>query len=153
MSASAGDMVHLIAGIAALLCTLFTGAAIYITLVEHPARLSGDTEAAARQWAPSYRRAAIMQATLAMSAAVTGVLTWLHGEGIAWLWGGLLILAVVPFTLVVIRPTNDRLLAHGRDLASAETRELLERWGRLHAVRSALGLAASVVYLYALAHI
>lgn len=72
-------MVHLIAGAAVLLCTLFTGAAIYINLVEHPARLSCGTEAAARQWAPSYRRATIMQATLAMLAAVTGVLTWFHG--------------------------------------------------------------------------
>jgi uncharacterized membrane protein len=146
-------MAHLIAGAAVLLCTLFTGAAIYINLVEHPARLSCGTEAAARQWAPSYRRATIMQATLAMLAAVTGVVTWFHGEGIAWLWGGLLILAVVPFTLLVIRPTNDRLLAPDRDLTSAETRQLLERWGRLHAVRSALSLAASVVYVYALAHI
>ena len=146
-------MVHLIAGMAVLLCTLFTGAAIYINLIEHPARLSCGTEAAARQWAPSYRRATVMQATLAVSAAVTGVVTWFHGEGIAWLWGGLLILAVVPFTLVVIRPTNDRLLAEGRDLASAETRQRLEQWGRLHAVRSGLGLAASIVYIYALAHI
>jgi anthrone oxygenase-like protein len=143
-------MVHLIAGAAVLLCTLFTGAAIYINLVEHPARLSCGTEAAARQWAPSYRRATIMQATLAVSAAIAGVVTWFHGEGIAWLWGGVLIFAVVPFTLLVIRPTNERLLAPGRDLASAETRQLLERWGRLHAVRSALSLAASVVYLYAL---
>jgi hypothetical protein len=146
-------MVHFIAGVAVLLCTLFTGAAIYINLVEHPARLSCGTEAAARQWAPSYRRATMMQATLAISAAVTGVATWFHGEGIAWLWGGLVILAVVPFTLVVIRPTNERLLAPSRDLASTETLQLLKRWGRLHAVRSALGLAASVIYLYALAHI
>ncbi|HEX9369205.1 MAG TPA: DUF1772 domain-containing protein, partial [Vicinamibacterales bacterium] len=127
--------------------------AIYVNLVEHPARLSCGTEAAARQWAPSYRRATIMQATLALSSAVTGIVTWLHGEGVAWLWGGLLILAVVPFTLLVIRPTNDRLLAQDRDLASAETRQLLDRWGRLHAVRSGLGLAASVVYIYALAHV
>jgi hypothetical protein len=146
-------MVHLIAAAAVLLCTLFTGAAIYINLVEHPARLSSGTEAAARQWGPSYRRAAVMQATLAILASATGIATWFHGEGIAWLWGGLLILAVVPFTLLVIRPINDRLLAPGRDLASAETRQLLERWGWLHAVRSALGLAASVVYVCALMHL
>jgi hypothetical protein len=66
---------------------------------------------------------------------------------------GLVILAVVPYTLLVIRPTNDRLLVPGRDLASDETRRLLEQWGPLHAVRSGLGLLASVVYLYALAHI
>jgi anthrone oxygenase-like protein len=140
--------IHLIGGLALLLCALFTGAAIYINLVEHPARLSCGTEAAARQWAPSYHRATRMQASLAIAAAVTGIATWLHGEGIAWLWGGLLILAVVPFSLVVIKPVNDRLLARGRDLTSNETRQLLEQWGRLHAVRSVLGLAASLVFVY-----
>ena len=64
-----------------------------------------------------------------------------------------MILAVVPFTLLVIRPTNERLLSPDRDLGSPETLHLLEQWGRLHAVRSVLGLAASIVYLYALAHI
>jgi hypothetical protein len=146
-------MVHLIAGMAALLCTLFAGAAIYVNLVEHPARLSVGTEAAARQFAPSYRRGAVMQATLALSAGAAGIATWVNGEGIAWLWGGFLILAVVPFTLVVIRPTNARLLDASRDPGSRETRHLLEKWGRLHAVRSVVGLLASIVYLYALAQI
>jgi hypothetical protein len=141
---------HLIAVVATFACALFAGAAVYISLVEHPARLSCGTEAAARQWAPSYRRATVMQASLAVLAGLGGVVTWFHGEGSAWLWGGLLILAVVPFTLLGIRPTNDRLLAPGRDLASAETTELLVRWGRLHAVRSILALAACVVYFCAL---
>jgi hypothetical protein len=143
-------MAHVMAGAAVLLCTFFTGAAIYINLVEHPARLACGTDAAFRQWVPSYRRATLMQATLAVSAAVTGAATWFHGEGAAWLWGALVILAVVPFTLIVIRPTNERLLTEGRDLASAETLDLLLRWGRLHAIRSALGLAASIIYVYAL---
>ncbi|MGQ0702262.1 MAG: DUF1772 domain-containing protein [Gemmatimonadales bacterium] len=141
-------MVHLIAGVALLLGALFTGAAIYITLVEHPARLSLGTEAAAGEWIPSYRRAAPMQASLAVIASLTGIATWIHGEGTLWLWGGLLILSVVPFTLLVIRPTNERLLDPGRDLASAETRVLLERWGRLHAIRSLVGLAACLVFVY-----
>ena len=37
-----------------------------------------------------------------------------------------------------------------RDLSSAETRSLLEKWGRLHAVRSALSFLASIVYLVSL---
>ena len=146
-------MVHLIAGVAAFLAALFAGAALYINLVEHPARMACGTEAAVRQWRPSYRRAAIMQATLAISAAITGIMTWFHGEGIAWLWGGLLMFAIVGFTLLVIRPTNERLLAPGLDLASAETRQLLELWNRLHLVRTALGLTAAGLYLYALAHV
>jgi hypothetical protein len=58
---------------------------------------------------------------------------------------------VVPFTLTVIMATNQRLLETGRDLASAETRMLLVRWGRLHAVRTVLSLAAFAMDLWLLA--
>jgi hypothetical protein len=146
-------VVHLIAGMALFFCAWFAGAAIYISLVEHPARMSGGTELAFREWGPSYRRAAPMQATLAILASVTGIGTWIHGEGTLWLAGGLLILAVVPVTLVVIRPVNDRLHQEGRDPASAETRALLERWGRLHAIRSVLALAAALVFTYAISYL
>ena len=134
---------------AVLASGLFAGAAIYITLVEHPARLSCSTEVAARQWAPSYRRATVMQASLAIVAAVAGGARWAQTEDRLWLIGGLAILAVVPFTLLVIYPTNHKLLEPGRDLASEETRHLLESWGRLHAVRSVLGLIAVVAFIEA----
>jgi hypothetical protein len=55
-----------------------------------------------------------------------------------------LIGSVVPFTLLVIMPTNQRLLEGNRDLASEQTRLLLVRWGNLHAVRTWLSLAAFV---------
>ena len=56
--------------VAILACALFAGAAVYINLVEHPARLSCGTEIAARQWAPSYKRATVMQASLAVRRCV-----------------------------------------------------------------------------------
>ena len=59
----------------------------------------------------------------------------------------MLIGLVVPFTFVAIMPTNNRLLEPGRDLASNETRALLVKWGKLHAVRSLLSLLASIVYV------
>jgi hypothetical protein len=133
--------------VAALCCTLFAGAAVYINLVEHPARIGCDTKTAATVWAPSYKRATVMQASLAVVSFVAGVLAWLLGGGILWLVGAVLIGLVVPFTFIAIMPTNHQLLAPGRDLASVETRALLEEWGRLHAVRSALSLVASVVYM------
>ena len=136
--------------LATLCCTLFTGAAIYINLVEHPARMECDTKTAATVWAPSYRRATIMQAPLAILSFLAGVISWLLGGGLMWLVGAVLIGSVVPFTFIAIMPTNHRLLAPGRDLASTETRTLLEKWGRLHAVRSALGLAASAIYVFLL---
>jgi uncharacterized membrane protein len=140
-----------IAGIIAVLaCTLFAGAAVYINLVEHPARLSCGTEIAARQWAPSYKRATLMQAPLAVLATIAGILRWLLTGGSLWLVGSICIFLVVPFTLLVILPTNHRLLEPGRDRASAETRALLMTWGQLHGVRTALSLLASVLLVYAL---
>jgi hypothetical protein len=142
------DLVGIVAALAA---SLFAGAAVYINLVEHPARLACGTELAARQFAPSYKRATVMQVSLALVATLAGLSNWLSGASAAWLAGALLIVSVIPFTLIVILPTNDKLLAPGRDKGSDETRRLLESWGRLHAVRSLLSLAAALTYLRALA--
>jgi hypothetical protein len=108
------------------------------------------TEIAATVWAPSYKRATIMQASLAIVGALAGVAAWLLGASVMWLVGALFIFAVVPVTLIVIFPTNNRLLAPGRDLASPETRELLVRWGQLHAIRSVLSFLASTIYVWLL---
>jgi hypothetical protein len=132
---------------ATLCCAIFCGAAIYINLVEHPARMECGTELAATEFAPSYRRATIMQAALAITGFVFSTSAWLYGAGLPWLIGGVLLGLVVPFTLVVILPTNNQLLSPNLDKSSTETRELLVRWGRLHAVRSIVSLLALLVFL------
>jgi hypothetical protein len=133
--------------VAILTATLFSGAAIYINLVEHPARMECGTEFAARVFGPSYRRAAVMQAILAIVATIAGIGAWLMNARVAWLVGALLIFAVVPFTIIAIRPTNNRLLDPALDRGSEAAGWLLQRWGRLHSVRSILALTASVVFL------
>jgi uncharacterized membrane protein len=136
--------------VAILTAALFSGAAIYINLVEHPARMECGTDVAIRVFGPSYQRAAVMQAILALAATIAGVGAWYTDTRFAWLGGALLIFLVVPFTLIVIRPTNNRLLDPSLDLRSETARLLLRRWGRLHAVRSILALAASFVFLWVL---
>jgi hypothetical protein len=133
--------------IATFTAALFAGAALYVNLAEHPARMRLDTRAAALQWAPSYARATWMQAPLALLSLVAGLGAWRLGGGAGWALAAVLIGAVVPYTFLGVMPTNRALLAPGRDLAGAETRLLLERWARLHAVRTVLSLAASVLYL------
>lgn len=145
-------MADVVALVAILACALFAGAASYINLVEHPARLSCGTEIAARQWAPSYERATVMQASLAIVAGVAGTVRWLQSGHVLWLCGAVAIFAVVPVTFLVIFPTNKRLLEPGRNLASDETRTLLVAWGRLHAIRSVLSLIASALFVWAAIH-
>lgn len=137
--------------LAALCAGLFAGAAMYITFVEHPARLECGTELAATEFGPSYRRATVMQASLAATGLIAALVAWVQGRGLAVLIGGLLLGMVIPFTLLVILPTNKRLLDPGLDRRSAETAGLLDRWGRLHAVRSVASGLAFVLLLWHLA--
>ncbi len=134
--------------VAILSCTIFAGAAIYINVAEHPARLECGPELAATVFGPSYRRAAAMQASLAIVATIAGVAVAMNGGSWLWLVGALLIFLVVPFTFLFMMATNKQLLDPERDRASAETQALLHKWGFLHAVRSLASLGASILYVY-----
>ena len=133
----------------AIFCNgLFAGAAAYVTLVEHPARMQCGTALAATVFGPSYRRGTVMQALLAGVACVAALLEWRASGFAGWLVGGILIGAVIPFTLIVIFPTNNKLLDPGLDRSSDRARALLTKWGRLHAVRTGLSLVALVLLLW-----
>jgi len=104
---------------------------------------------AATVFGPSYRRAAAMQASLAVLGSLAGTVAWLGSGESTWMWGALALFSVVPFTLIVIMPINLRLLDSTRERDSPETAALLDRWGRLHAVRSAAGLLSFVLFVLA----
>ena len=134
--------------IIACVCSgMFAGAATYINAVEHPARLSCGAELALRQFAPSYHRATVMQASLAVVGCLSGLWSaYLLGD--SWIgYGALLLGAVVPFTLIVILPTNKQLLDPSLDRRGVEANGLLARWGRLHAIRTFLSSIAFVLLL------
>ncbi len=132
----------------ATFCTaLFAGAALYVNLVEHPARLAPGTAAAICDGRPSYRRATVLQASLALAGLLAAVGAWLQGRGTPVLIAGLALGFVVPFTFVIIFPTNRRLSDPALDDGSAEAAALLAQWNRLHAVRTAAALVALVILL------
>ncbi|SRR5713226_2012970 len=136
--------------VAVLACGLFAGASVYISLVEHPARMACGVEIAAAEFPPTYRRASIMQATLAAVCLLSSIAAWLAGATFWLAFAGVLMGSVIPFTLIVMLPTNKQLLSHALDRRSPLTGQLLARWGRLHAVRSVLSGLALLLLLYLL---
>lgn len=139
----------MIAGNLALLAAgVFAGAAVYVSVVEHPVRM-GDPAHALMQWRPSYRRAAVMQASLAVIGTALALVAWRNSAARAWIYGALCLGCVVPYTLVVMMPINRRLTDGRLDPGGNEAKILLTRWGKLHAFRSFLGLVAFAFMLTA----
>lgn len=124
---------------------LFAGAALYVSLVEHPARMANTLEVALAEFRPSYRRAAVMQVILAVVGVAGAIGAYFLGRGISTLVAGIVLATVVPFTLIVIMPINRQLLDETRTARTDDTEVLLEKWGKLHNVRTIAGLLALAI--------
>jgi hypothetical protein len=140
----------MVLGLLALISTaIFTGVALYVNVVEQPARLSLDDRALLAEWKPSYKRGAAMQAPLALVGCLLGLIAWWQTSHPGFVIGAVAILAPWPWTLIAIKPTNDALMATEPEQAGPQTRALIVHWGALHGVRTALGALATVAFLWA----
>jgi len=135
---------------ALVLAAAFAGAAYYVNEVEQPARLQLSDSSLLAQWQASYPRGTKMQASLAAVSGAFGLVAAWQSQSWLWLLGAVLILANWPYTLLVVKPTNDALSAIDKNAAGAASRALVMKWARLHGVRTALGIVATGVFLWAL---
>jgi hypothetical protein len=137
--------------LALIVAALFTGAAFYINFAEQPARLGLDDRALLAEWKPAYARGFTMQASLAVAGFLLGVAAWWTMRDGLWLAGAVVLVANWPYTLLIIMPVNRRLEAIAPEAAGAESRALIIQWGGLHARRTMLGAAATLLFLWAAA--
>lgn len=135
--------------VALVVAAVFAGAALYVNIAEQPARLSMDDQSLLREWKPSYKRGFAMQAPLAIIGFLLGILAWWQTGVWQWGLGAVVIVANWPSTLFVIMPTNNLLMTTDPAAASIVSRDLIKQWGRLHAVRTALGFASTLIFLWA----
>jgi hypothetical protein len=123
--------------LALIFAAVFVGAAVFVNVAEQPARLALDDRAMLLEWQRSYNRAAPMQGGLAMLSALLGFVAAWQMRDWRWAAGAVAIMANWPYTLLVIKPTN-------------EARRMVVSWGTLHAGRSALGIVAVLFYVWAI---
>ncbi|RUU06441.1 DUF1772 domain-containing protein [Mesorhizobium sp. USDA-HM6] len=139
----------MLAGLLALaVAAAFTGAAVYVSVAEQPARLALDDKALLREWQPSYKRGAAMQASIALVACILGLIAWWQTGVFGYLVGAAAIILPWPWTLLVMMPTNRLLEAMQVGADNPQARSLIVKWGRMHLVRVALGALAAIAFLW-----
>jgi hypothetical protein len=116
-------MMMLAGQLALVAAAVFTGAAIYINIAEHPARLLLDEGPLLTQWKPSYKRGFAMQASLAVIGSLLGLWAWFLTQDWRWGLGAVVLVANWPFTLVAIMPVNNRLMAMPTDEPPIDARQ------------------------------
>jgi len=132
-----------------MIAALFAGAALYVSVAEQPARLALEPRPLLKEFVPSYKRGFAMQAPLAAIGFLLGVVAWWQTADWLWLLGAFVLVANWPYTLFGIMPLNRRIMAIAPGAADASSTALIARWGPLHAVRTALGLSATAIFLLA----
>jgi hypothetical protein len=139
----------LVGQLALIAAALFTGAAFYVSIAEQPARLGLDDQSLLSEWKPSYKRGFAMQAPLAIAGCLFGFIAWWQTKELGFLIGAIAMIANWPWTLLGIIPTNNALMATEVAAAGPQSRAMVVRWGTLHAVRTVLGIVATVAFFWA----
>ena len=135
--------------LALISAALFAGAAIYINFAEQPARLALDDRSLLMDWKPAYKRGTAMQAPLAVVGFTLGAISWWQSGDLRWMLGAMLMVANWPVTFFAIIPINNKLIALDPQMAGPQSRAMIESWGSLHAIRTGLGLAATMAFVWA----
>ena len=140
----------MIAGqLALVVATVFSGTALYVNIAEQPARSMLDDRSLLIEWKPAYKRGFAMQAPLAVAGFLLGLLAWWQTGVWLWLLGAIVLISNWPYTLLGIMPTNNKLMSTDPAIAGLDSRKLIEKWATLHAVRTVLGFAATLLFLWA----
>jgi hypothetical protein len=139
----------LVGQLALIAAALFTGTAFYVNIAEQPARLGLDDQPLLSEWKRSYKRGFAMQAPLAIAGSLFGLIAWWQTKELGFLIGAIAMIANWPWTLLGIMPTNNTLMATEVAAAGPQTRALVVKWGTLHAVRTVLGIIATIAFFRA----
>jgi hypothetical protein len=126
----------------------FFGAALYVNIVEQPARLALDADSIVREWVPSNRRGFFMFSVLAIISALCGYTEYARTGDVRWLIGATIILASWPYAYFVVTPVNVLLYSARRKAPAPVVRKLMREWGLVEWGQTAIGLAAACIFAW-----
>ena len=134
------------------------GIALYINIVEHPARMAiKEPKAIHRQWKASFDRAGIFMPVLSVAPmAGAGVMYYLDpSKATPWLVAAGFTLFNMPYTALVLLPNYIKPI-HDEDICSKKDPkwvvETVENWTKFHTVRTVVNMISFGLCVYNLAN-
>ena len=124
------------------------GYAVAASAVAYPAMMASSRETAVDYFSPFFHKSAHLQ--LVLSLIVLGLCVVISLMGGSWLWtiGGVVLQLSGPYTIKVLMPVNNRIMADGADIESEQMTKDLGSWGRLHLPRTVLATIIFVLFAY-----
>jgi hypothetical protein len=127
----------------------FLGAAVYIGLVEQPARLALGGRAMIKEWAQSNHRGSLLMSVLAVVSAIFAFIQYKTDGDVRWIIGGAKIFATWPYAYFVSVPVNVWLCALPAGRPVSPARKLMWDW-LLEWGQALIGFAAVCDFAWAM---
>ena len=142
------DLMSQLEFITKLSTCFYDGFGLYCSVVEVPAMLECGTKGAANHWNGMFKRAAKYQSILVLIGLFSSLASYYFSKESKFLYCAMLLAIIPVYTIFGMMPTNYKLMDPANDKSSKETQYLLEKWEKLHAVRSIIGFVATCILLY-----
>ena len=124
------------------------GYAVASSAVVYPAMMASKRSSAVDFFSPFFHKSAHLQLVLSLIVlALSLAISWISGNWY-WLIAALVLQLSGPYTIKILMPVNNRIMAEGADINSNQMTEDLGNWGRLHFPRTALATSIFVSFAY-----
>ena len=141
---------------------LFTGSALYVSVDEVPAIDKVGTDEHWRFFPHMYHRAAATQVLTSIIAGIAGigygiVMTGSQSDRNLWYLSGAIFVGILVYSLIFMIPTNNIIIDDNKRIRSGKSSQFdlatkqkyLDKWSRLHLVRTISSIVGFGVMIFA----
>lgn len=131
-----------------ILMAMIFGYGFSASAVTYPAMMASTRVAAVNFFSPFFHKSAHLQLGLSLAVVpVSFAISYLTGNW-WWLAGSVLLQLSGPYTIFVLMPVNNRIMAQGADIDSDQMTKDLGSWGRLHFPRTIIAGAIFILFAF-----
>lgn len=130
------------------LMAMIFGYSMSATAVSHPAMMASSREAAVNYFKPFFHKSSHLLLVLSIAVLILSLIVSLLSGHWGWFIGSAVLQLSGPYTIFVLMPVNNRIMADGADIHSDQMASDLSRWGGLHLPRTLMAGAIFILFAY-----